>query len=272
MRQLLVNALPDENGIVELTGKDFHYIRQVLRLVPGDMVKVNASGQSLDMTVCSADDKNRKICLQKCDVQISSSTSVNQQDFYLFQIIPKPQKMELIVRQAVECGVKKIIPVIGEYTQSGTEKSLMEKTGNGGSGRNDRFSRIIREARQQSGSPVETELLNPLKLDEAIDYWKKEISAYENMSVLLYERSDETKTFSELVKERKTGTEKIKLAVFVGCEGGISPQEFKKLKDAGFDAVHLNVNILRCETAALYGIAALQTAAEGLTGGAVNGN
>ena len=49
-----------------------------------------------------------------------------------------------------------------------------------------------------------------------------------------------------------------KAAVVVGSEGGISPEEVELLKAGGFIPVHLKTNILRCETAALYGIAVVQ--------------
>ena len=51
------------------------------------------------------------------------------------------------------------------------------------------------------------------------------------------------------------------VAIFCGNEGGISPDELELLtKKALLRPVHFSVNILRCETAALYGIAAIQTA------------
>ena len=45
----------------------------------------------------------------------------------------------------------------------------------------------------------------------------------------------------------------------VGAEGGISPEEINELQDNGFIPIHFDTNILRCETAALYGVAAVQT-------------
>ena len=50
------------------------------------------------------------------------------------------------------------------------------------------------------------------------------------------------------------------VCIFCGNEGGISPDELELLvKKALLCPVHFSVNILRCETAALYGIAAVQT-------------
>jgi 16S rRNA (uracil1498-N3)-methyltransferase len=61
--------------------------------------------------------------------------------------------------------------------------------------------------------------------------------------------------------QKAGGLEGIKrAAIAVGSEGGISPDEVKALEEKGlFQPVHFAVNILRCETAALYGIAAVQT-------------
>lgn len=265
MRQFVASSETDSSGILEITGKDFRYMRQVLRLCPGDMVSVSMpSGRQLQMTVCTADDKSKKLLLQQCDSGEIPETDIQPEPdtFYvLFQFIPKPQKMEVIVRQAVECGVSVIIPVIGDYTQSGSEKSLMEKSSSGSSGRNDRYSRIIREARQQSGSPVDTKLLAPVKLDEAVSYWKELVSGTEDPSVaiVLYERRDGVIEMKDVVAE--CAGNKIKYAaVFVGSEGGVSPDEISYLMENGFKAVHFKTNILRCETAALYGMAALQTA------------
>ncbi|MBP7479816.1 MAG: RNA methyltransferase, partial [Spirochaetaceae bacterium] len=55
-----------------------------------------------------------------------------------------------------------------------------------------------------------------------------------------------------------TETERVVLAV--GCEGGFSKKEMEMLDEAGFKHLHFNTNVLRAETAALYGIAVIQNA------------
>ena len=68
--------------------------------------------------------------------------------------------------------------------------------------------------------------------------------------------------------QKAGGLEKIKrAAIAVGSEGGLSPDEVRILEEkALFVPIHFAVNILRCETAALYGIAAVQTEINGLAG------
>lgn len=266
MRQFIIDTEPDSKGLVYIEGKDFKYIRQVLRLCVGDMIKLSYRESVINATVCSIDDSKKKIILQVCDVKDSlaeNKTVSSRPEFWLLQFIPKPQKMELIIRQAVEAGVSVIVPVIGEYTQKGAEKGLVQKSLSN-EGKQNRISRIIKEARQQSGSPVETKVFEPLSLKDAVKIVNEHISKVkqknkEIIQISLYERNEESKTVHEVVAE------KMKLAeigfgiIAVGSEGGISPAEIKVLKDAGFSTVHFDVNILRCETASLYGMASIQT-------------
>lgn len=275
MRQLILQKNQDKNGLVLLEGKDFHYLRQVLRVKVGDMVKLRlADGLPYDSTVCKIDDSSKKITLQICAAlrqaqgvgRSATFTSLQSKladnsfkiEFSLFQFIPKPQKLELIVRQATECGVKNIIPVISEYAQKGSVEALSGK-------KIERLERIVREARQQSGSPIETKVLEPVTVGGAVDLWNKmkEDAGGEEKSAgfVLSERVADGQTEAPFDKLRDHGT----VAIFCGNEGGISPDELELLtKKALLQPVHFSVNILRCETAALYGIAAIQTAIFGI--------
>lgn len=261
MRQYISQKNLDSDGLLTIIGKDYRYLRNVLRLVSGDMIHVRLpSGELQPMTVCLVDEKAKKITLQVCDIaegeqigenQPEETDSIESTEFILFMAVPKSSKFDLIVRQATECGVVKIVPVQTEFSQNGGEKMNF---------RGERFERIIKEARQQSGSPVNTQIENCVTLKEACEIWKNEcenLSESEKLAVVLYERNDSTVSI-KCSCEKKQNLKKV--ALFCGSEGGISPEEVKSLCDAGFSAVHLKTNILRCETAALYGIAALQVA------------
>ncbi|MBQ5473028.1 MAG: RNA methyltransferase, partial [Treponema sp.] len=152
----------------------------------------------------------------------------------------------LIIRQAVECGVKYIVPIAGEFSQK-QNIDAMEVS------KKERFERIIREARQQSGSPVATEILPVVTTDRACDLWKKQQDA---RGIVLYERNKDTQSLHSVFADSSIK----KAAVVVGSEGGISPSEIELLSAGNFVPVHFDVNILRCETASLYGMAAVQSA------------
>ena len=290
MRQLIVKTNQDKNGLVVLDGKDFHYLRQVLRVKTGDMVNVCLpDGCLYESTVCKIDDKCKKITLQVCGVvrepyqphvvPEALEGPTNEIDFSLFQFIPKPQKLDLIVRQATECGVKNIIPVISEYAEKGSIAALQK-------GKLDRLERIIREARQQSGSPTDTKIFEPVTVEQAIELWnemKKEAGGEEKAAgFVLSERAvsavpdqksavpDQKSAVPEALEgpfdklrdpsDSEAASHPDVVCIFCGNEGGISPEELELLtKKALLQPVHFSVNILRCETAALYGIAAIQT-------------
>ena len=224
------------------------------------MLKIKIKCQSID-------DKAKKIVLQICEgkvvtnsseeenqvsesitrgVQagtIQAETAMDTTEYILFQFIPKPQKFEQIVRQATECGVKTIVPVIGEYSEKSSISALQN-------GKKDRLERIIKEARQQSGSPVDTKVTEPMKLEEAVEKFKMDVA------FVLSERQDGEKTIREILVENQNAKS---IGIACGSEGGISPDEIDFLSKKGlFNPIHFSVNILRCETAALYGIAAVQ--------------
>ena len=93
---------------------------------------------------------------------LAEQTSATQKEYWLFQFMPKPQKMDLIIRQATECGVAVIVPIVGEFSVN-----------QDGKGRLERWDRIVKEARQQSGSPVSTRILSPVSVNEAAKIWEE---------------------------------------------------------------------------------------------------
>lgn len=263
MRQFIIDKQTVKNGLILLEGKDFRYLRQVLRVKIGDMVNVRlADGTLENSTVAQIDDKMKKITLQICAATGSTVTRGVQSteiegklpdvEYWLFQFLPRPQKFEQIVRQSTECGVSVIVPIIGEYSEKSSATAL---EGN----KKERIERIIKEARQQSGSPVDTKITAPVTLEQALSMWNETVSDAKDASVafVLSERDDCEGNLKTIIENRK---EIKKVAIAVGSEGGVSPDEVTALQEkALFHPIHFAVNILRCETAALYGIAAVQS-------------
>lgn len=264
MRQLIIEQNPDKNGIVVIGGKDYRYLRQVLRVRVGDMLSLRCGdGQLRNTTVAKIEENSKKIFLQVCadtsdentitrGVQaqiIENEKTTEGKEYWLFQFLPKPQKLEQIVRQATECGIKYIIPVIGEYSEKSSIKAMENS-------KQERMERIIKEARQQSGSPVDTQLLPCISIQQALEKWNE--IENEKIGFVLSERNDGDGDIRKLIA---TKCNLSTIGIVVGSEGGLSPAEVEfLLSDKNFNPIHFSGNILRCETAALYGIAAVQTA------------
>ena len=348
MRQFVSETALDGDGCIRVGGEKFHYLSAVLRLVPGDMLYVRLpSGALQQMTVARIDGSSHTMLLSLAGAEAtaafgpasgpasgtdaarnpatSSLTSAIKAApleksggfrFHLFQFVPKPPKLDLIIRQATECGVSSIIPVAGEFCQKGNVESAVKKS----DPQDRRWEKIITEAREQSGSPVQTRVLPCRNFAEACTLWQdgslwngdgpaggghsRNGGSRRNggspgdrpvrMAFALYERSEGTLPVHRAVAAAvqavlaaqgpvpqgpapqeaqaaqgtaaapcghlKNAPETADIAVMVGAEGGISPSELERAKDSGFIPVHLETNILRCETAALYGLATLQNA------------
>ena len=290
MRQLIIEKGKEKNGLIKLDGKDYRYLRQVLRVRAGDMVSVRLPDGSLkNSTVTKIDEAARTVQLQICadtklregDAKKTITRGVQAEEicgpggdsgaaeleYWLFQFLPRPQKFEQIVRQATECGVAVIVPIVGEYTEKSSAQALI-------GAKKERLQKIIREARQHSGSPVDTKVMEPVSLEQAIELWKSgEDGGFdtpasqslnhresEDVAFVLSERGDCDGNLRRVIEGAGGGGKIKRAAIAVGSEGGISPEEVRTLQEKGlFQPIHFAVNILRCETAALYGIAAVQS-------------
>ena len=68
MRQFVSTVNPDKKGLLEINGKDFRYLKQVLRLSVGDMLYVRLpDGKLSGTTVAKIDENRRAVTLQVCD-------------------------------------------------------------------------------------------------------------------------------------------------------------------------------------------------------------
>jgi 16S rRNA (uracil1498-N3)-methyltransferase len=253
MRQFLSELEPDGDGCILVKGNKAHHLAEVLRVKAGDMVyaRLPQSGVLQPMTVARVDGSKKTVLLQVAGDIVSSDpdgkkNTVQLPEIWLFQFVAKPPKMDIIIRQATECGVSFIVPVEGKFCQRGAVESARKKA-------DDRWSRIISEAREQSGSAVQTKVLPCVDLKAAVD-----MMAEENLyGIVLYEQTGGTKTLGDAVGAMEG---KDKAALFVGAEGGIASDEIEYMQGRGIVPVHFATNILRCETAAVYGTAVLQNA------------
>jgi 16S rRNA (uracil1498-N3)-methyltransferase len=153
--------------------------------------------------------------------------------------------MDLIVRQAVEGGVTEIVPFNSAYSISRPDDS---------GGRLERWRRIIREARQQSGSGIATAVREPLAFDALLAYWEELREGYERpLGLLIHQVPLENGSFHGYLDKRPDV-----VVLAVGPEGGFSPEEVSRCMAAGFKPLTMGDTILRTETAALYAQAAIR--------------
>jgi 16S rRNA (uracil1498-N3)-methyltransferase len=90
-----------------INGTDFNHIKNVLRMKEGDKFLVSFDGKS-DLCRLEAFESDTVVAVieeenyQNCELPVR---------IYLFQGLPKSDKMELIIQKCVELGVTDIVPV-----------------------------------------------------------------------------------------------------------------------------------------------------------------
>jgi 16S rRNA (uracil1498-N3)-methyltransferase len=260
MKQFLLPEPPDRDGLVRISGEDFHYLAHVRRLRAGDRFNARLpgpGGSSVpgDLVTLELRSLGQGVLRAAVTGRVPNPAS-GLPPILLFQALPKGPKMDLIVRQAAEGGLSEVVPFRAE-------RSVTGDLGDGGE-KSRRWGRIIREALQQSGSPTPTSLRPLLDEDGLFAYWEELKAAYSRaLGILLHQDPVEVEesgdgALAEPSLHRYLSTVPEILALAVGPEGGFSPAEVSRFMAAGFKVLTIGNTVLRTETAALYGAAALR--------------
>ena len=109
---------------IRIQGSDVNHIKNVLRMKPGDEIFIS-SGENTEYTCYIEDMQEEEILAhimyaQEAGYELSSK-------LYLFQGLPKSDKMEFIIQKAVELGVCEVIPVASRRAVVKLDKKKEEK-------------------------------------------------------------------------------------------------------------------------------------------------
>jgi 16S rRNA (uracil1498-N3)-methyltransferase len=253
VKQFILNKMPDAENLVRLKNEDYRYLVRVRRLAQGEFFPaLLPDGVQTLVQVLSVD---HGVLTGKCIPSNENSVTADEANtgtapekqtaVILLQALPKGEKMDLIVRQAAETGVSKIVPFISEF-------SLIKKIDREGQ-KFSRWQKIIKEARQQSGSLIKTIIVPPLTIDGLFKYWDT-IHDNGTLGLLFHHQNtgpEKAALHSYLANAPKTAV------LAVGPEGGFSGNEVSHFLEAGFKPLTIGDTILRTETAALFCTAAL---------------
>ena len=242
MKQFILPDFKNANNEIILGKKETHYLKNVLRYKEGEIfTAVDKSGNILEAKILRFENKESVIAFsQKRELEREKKEALPE--LVIYQCLLKGKKMDLVIRQAAEAGISEIIPVESEFAIAKIdEKQRKEKT--------ERWEKICREALQQSGSSVLTNIKKHITFSQLKQFCKKT-----ETSIFFHHKSIENKSLHQYLFPV---TEKVN--IIVGPEGGFSENEVRFMKENEFFPAYLGKNILRAETAAIYGIAAIKT-------------
>ena len=252
MKQFILNKQPDANGMVRLEGDDYHYLVRVRRLAPGELFPAMLpSGKEAVIRIQSVEGGR---LLGECNPSAAAPLSPLP-PIMLFQALPKGEKMDLIVRQAAEGGLSEIVPFVSEFSIPKI-KGAEKRANKGGSVANrvPRWERIIKEARQQSGSAIPTQIRQPVSIEGLFGYWEELKQQQPQALGLLFHHLP----LAQASLHGYLNKSPVAVALVIGPEGGFSAGEASRFLAAGFKPLTIGDTILRTETAAVYAAAAIR--------------
>lgn len=231
------NALCGDTATV--TGELYRHMARVLRLKEGSEVElVDDAGRRHAGVV-------EEVGAKSLTVRISATTAPPVKDegprITLYQGLPKGEKLDLILQKCTELGVAEIVTF-------DAARSIVKLRGEKSAAKLPRFEKIVQEAARQSGRSS----VPGVAIGGALSSVLKE-SRHE-VKLLLWEGEQRT-TLRESFEGHQAPES---VAVVVGPEGGLSPEEVEQALAAGFVPVTLGKRILRTETAGLAMVAILQ--------------
>ena len=232
MYQFFVEASQIQGTKVVITGKDVNHIKNVLRMQPGEEIAVS-NGEDGKEYRCGIEElyEDEIICtlrfVKEDGVELPSK-------IYLFQGLPKADKMELIVQKAVELGVYEIIPVA-------TKRAVVKLDEKKAKSKIARWQTISEAAAKQSKRRIVPEIHSVMSFKEAVNFAKEM-----PVKVIPYELAEGMEKTRELISNLKPGED---IAVFIGPEGGFEESEIKLALENGIEPITLGKRILRTETA-----------------------
>lgn len=219
------------NGYI-ISGTDYNHIKNVLRMEVGDTCLISCDGKS-------------DLCRIDAFLPDSVSLEILESDYtdtelpvkiYLFQALPKGDKMEYIIQKCVELGVFSIIPVQMKHC-------IVKLDDKKAKSKCSRWQTIAESAAKQSKRNIVPEVMDVCSFDKALEFAKTL-----DMIMVPYENKEGMSATVEALSHLKNVKS---VGIFIGPEGGFEKAEIEKTLGANAKVLSLGKRILRTETAAI---------------------
>ncbi len=230
-----------DEKFARITGDDARHIARSLRMRAGEEIVVcDFCGYDYDckLTMLSDHEVTAEI-LKKRPTAAEPGFELT-----LYQAIPKADKLEIIAQKAVELGAAALVPVASSRCVARWEQKDAPK-------KRQRLDRVMLEAAKQSGRGKIPQAGSVIGFAQAIERMKEA-----ELAIMFYEQCKTPLRQVLAAAKENPGS----VAVMIGSEGGFSPEEAAFAEDEGILLASLGPRILRCETAPVCAISAINFA------------
>lgn len=232
MYQFFIEPSQIQDKRIVITGNDVNHIKNVLRMKIGEEIAVSNGIDGKEYR-CGIEElgEDQIVCtlrfIKEDGVELASQ-------IYLFQGLPKADKMELIIQKAVELGVHEVIPMA-------TKRCVVKLDEKKAVSKINRWQGIAEAAAKQSKRGVIPQVHSVMNMKEAVTY-----AGEMEVRLIPYELAEDMAHTKQLIEQVKPGQ---KVAIFIGPEGGFEEAEVQMALEAGIEPITLGRRILRTETA-----------------------
>lgn len=242
-RRFFCQSLDPPRETLTLDADVSHHLWRVLRHREGDPVEL------CDGRGCTARAKIRGYRQGRVDVELLAVTREEPDPVWTVLMVPwaRSDRMDLVVRQAVELGVSELWFFEAERSRYALEGSRKDK-------RLGRYEKIARDALCQSGRAWLPVLRAEDSTDGVLGPWGREPPGKDEIRIL----ASETGPRESLLALWRRRPHVRRIAAAVGPEGGWTDQERRMFQDGGFFPVSLGRHVLRFETACTALLAAVE--------------
>lgn len=233
MQQFFAEPSWFRDGKIILEGPDVNHIKNVLRMRPGEDVRISDGNGKVYL--CCVEGYEAGTAVLDILKELDSDTELPS-EIFLFQGLPKGDKMDWIVQKAVELGVYRIVPFSAKRSVVRLDEKKAKK-------RQERWQAIAKGAAEQSGRSCIPEVSQVTAFAEAL-----RIAGSLDVSLIPYELEEGMEKTAQIIDNITPGQS---VGIFIGPEGGFEEAEVEMAKAAGAEPVTLGKRILRTETAGL---------------------
>ena len=226
-------------GEIVLLEDAFAHVTRVLRLEPGDVIRVFDEGREFDATLS-------RVERQRAWVAVGSPVEGLAERRVPIHLITSPLKgdlTELVIQQATQLGVARISLVLFDRTDTVARRDP-------GEARLQRFRRVATSASEQSGRTVVPVVESAATLREMT----ASLGPATN-DVIRIVAAEPSIAIAETPRSEPTSMRAVVCAV--GPAGGLTARDLAVLADAGFEAERFAAHTLRSETACAAAVAIL---------------
>lgn len=233
MHRFFVEPSQIEGHQIRITGTDVNHIKNVLRMKTKDEILIS-DGDRQEYTCYIEEMTQEEIVAHVMYVQESGLELSSK--IYLFQGLPKSDKMELIIQKAVELGAWEVIPVA-------TSRAVVKLDEKKAAKKVVRWQQIAESAAKQSKRMRIPQIHSVCSFREALQYAQSC-----DVKLIPYELAEGMAATKKIISQIAPGQS---VAVFIGPEGGFSEEEIAQATEQHVQPMTLGKRILRTETAGL---------------------